>query len=72
MKLMSKEEDRAKFRELLLGADIVINRYWPTVLDKHSTGYKDIFKLDKERSRGYIYIYKNCFRWAGPWSYHSG
>jgi crotonobetainyl-CoA:carnitine CoA-transferase CaiB-like acyl-CoA transferase len=69
---LRKEEDRATMRELLLGADVVINGYRPGVFDKYGAGYEDVFKLGKERGRGYIYVRENCFGWSGPWAHRSG
>ncbi|KAJ0418324.1 CoA-transferase family III [Aspergillus carlsbadensis] len=69
---LRQEDDRAKFRELLLDADIVVNGYRPGVLDKYGAGYESVFALGKQRGRGYIYARENCFGWGGPWSHRSG
>jgi len=69
---LRNEQDRVKFRTLLSEADIVINGYRPQVLDKYGAGYEDVFRIGKERGRGFIYVRENCFGWAGPWSHRSG
>lgn len=65
-------EGRAQLRELVLGADVVINGYRPFVLDKYGVSYQDVFELGKQRGRGYIYVRENCFGWTGPWSHRAG
>jgi hypothetical protein len=69
---LRQEEDKAKFRELLLGADVVVNGYRPGVLDKYGAGWEDVFKLGKERGRGFIYVRECCFGWVGPWAHRAG
>lgn len=69
---LRKGEDRATFRELLLEAEVVINGYRPFVLDKYGVGYDEVFRIGKERGRGFIYVRENCFGWHGPWSHRSG
>lgn len=69
---LRKDEDQARFRELLIDADIVVNGYRPHVLDKYGAGYEDVFKMGTRRGRGFIYIRENCFGWTGPLSHRSG
>ncbi|KAH8807499.1 alpha-methylacyl-CoA racemase [Xylogone sp. PMI_703] len=69
---LRKDDDRAKLRELVLEADVVINGYRPMVLDKYGFGNEDVFKLCKDRERGIIYVRENCFGWAGPLAHRSG
>ncbi|KAH8690556.1 alpha-methylacyl-CoA racemase [Talaromyces proteolyticus] len=66
------EADQARFRDLVLGADVIINGYRPGVLDKYGAGFEDIFKLGRERGRGFIYVRECCFGWVGPWSHRAG
>ena len=68
----TKPDDKKKLKELLLGADVVVNGYRPGVLDKYGVGYEEVFELGKQRGRGYIYARENCFGWNGPWSHRSG
>jgi len=67
-----KEEDRAKLRELILEADVVVEGYRPGVLDKWGLGQEGVLKICKDRGRGVIYARENCYGWNGPWSYRSG
>ena len=69
---LRNEEDRSRFRALLWDADVVINGYRPYVLDKWEAGYEDVFRIGKERGRGFIYVRENCFGWSGPWTDRSG
>jgi hypothetical protein len=69
---LRKEEDRTKFKKLLLEADVVVNGYRPGVLDKYGADYESVFALGKERGRGFIYVRENCFGWNGPWAHRSG
>lgn len=69
---LRQPEDREKFKELVLDADVIVNGYRPGVLDKYGAGYEAIFELGKRRGRGYIYARENCFGWTGPWAHRSG
>ena len=69
---LRKEQDRLKFRQLVLGADVIVNGYRPGVLDKYGAGFEDIFELGKERGKGFIYIRECCFGWVGPWAPRAG
>jgi hypothetical protein len=67
-----KDEDRARMRELLMEADVVVTAYRPHVLDKWGFGEEDIIEMTKDRKRGIIYARENCYGWHGPWAYRSG
>lgn len=65
-------EDLAKAKELILGADIVVSGYRPSVLDKYGLGETGILELTKGREKGIIFARENCYGWNGPWSGRSG
>ncbi|RFU25914.1 hypothetical protein B7463_g10423, partial [Scytalidium lignicola] len=69
---LKTEEDRVKLRALLLEADVIVTGYRPGVLDKYGAGWEDVFKLGRERGRGFVYIRENCFGWEGHWAHRSG
>ncbi|KAJ9614357.1 hypothetical protein H2200_002493 [Cladophialophora chaetospira] len=69
---LRQQEDRTKFRDLILGADVIVNGYRPGVLDKYGASFEDVFKLGKERGRGFIYVRECCFGWVGPWAHRAG
>jgi hypothetical protein len=67
-----QETDRAKMRELILEADVVVQGYRPGVLDKFGFGVDGILDLCKNRARGIIVVRENCYGWYGPWAGRSG
>ncbi|KAH7391124.1 CoA-transferase family III domain-containing protein [Phaeosphaeria sp. MPI-PUGE-AT-0046c] len=66
------EDDRAKIRELVRDADVVVQGYRPDVLNKYGLGMDDLLELTKDRERGLIVVRENCYGWHGPWAYRSG
>ena len=69
---LKDEADRQQLRELILGADIVVDGYRPGVMDRLGFGREAIFHLVKTRDRGIIHLRENCYGWYGPWSNRSG
>lgn len=67
-----KEEDREKLRALVREADVVVQGYRPSVLDKYGFSPDGLLELTKDRERGLIVVRENCYGWNGPWSYRSG
>lgn len=66
------EDDRAKLRELVRDADVVVQGYRPDVLNKYGFGMDDLLQLTKDRERGLIVVRENCYGWHGPWAHRSG
>ena len=69
---MRSETDRRKLKDLILGADVVVQGYRPGVFDKYGFSQADILGMCKTRERGIIYVRENCYGWNGPWSLKSG
>lgn len=69
---LKTEEGKAKLRDLIKDADVVVQGYRPGVLDKYGFGQQGIIDLVKDRERGIISVRENCYGWNGPWSYRSG
>ncbi|KXT01944.1 hypothetical protein AC578_2565 [Pseudocercospora eumusae] len=69
---LKNEEDRLKLVELIKEADIVVEGYRPSVMEKYGLSRKDIFELVKDRERGMIHVKENCYGWHGPWQHRSG
>lgn len=67
-----EETSRAKLRELILDADVVVQGYRPDVLNKFGLSTEDLMALTKDRERGLIVVRENCYGWHGPWAYRSG
>jgi hypothetical protein len=67
-----KEEDCEKLRALVRDADVVVQGYRPSVLDKYGFSPEGLLELTKDRERGLIVVRENCYGWHGPWSYRSG
>jgi hypothetical protein len=53
-------------------ADVVVEGYRPSVMEKYGLGRDDIFDLVKDRGRGIIHVKENCYGWNGPWQGRSG
>ncbi|KAF5353210.1 hypothetical protein D9756_007851 [Leucocoprinus leucothites] len=69
---LRKEEDRARLRELIMDADIVIDGYRPNVLKKWGFGKEEILEMVSGREKGIVYAHENCYGWNGPWAHRSG
>lgn len=67
-----QEADREKLRELVREADVVVQGYRPSVLDKYGFSPDGLLELVRDRARGLIVVRENCYGWNGPWSYRSG
>ncbi|KAK8127393.1 CoA-transferase family III [Apiospora sp. TS-2023a] len=66
------EEGRKALRDLVMGADVLLQGYRPGVLDKYGFGEKDVLEMGRERGRGIVYCGENCYGWQGPWMERSG
>lgn len=66
------EDARARLRQLILDADVVVQGYRPHVLDKWGFGVDDVLEMCKDRARGIICVQENCYGWYGPWAERSG
>lgn len=69
---LKDEKDKARLRELILEADVVVDGYRPGVMGRLGFGREAIFDLVKGRDRGIIHLRENCYGWHGPWSHRSG
>lgn len=69
---LNEAASRAKLKELILDADVVVQGYRPGVLDKYGFGQDGIVELCKGRNRGIISARENCYGWHGPWQGRSG
>jgi crotonobetainyl-CoA:carnitine CoA-transferase CaiB-like acyl-CoA transferase len=69
---LKSEEGRAKLRELIKDADVVVEGYRPGVMDRNGFSRKDILEIVKGRDRGIIHVKENCYGWHGPWQHRSG
>lgn len=57
---------KAKMRQLVTEADIVVNNLLFGSLDKLGFGFKDVLELVQDRPRGIIYVETNTFGFYGP------
>jgi hypothetical protein len=69
---LKTEEGKAKLRDLIKDADVVVQGYRPGVLDKYGFSQQGVIDLVKDRERGIISVRENCYGWNGPWEYRSG
>ena len=69
---LKDEEDRKKLIELIKDADVVVEGYRPSVMEKYGLSRQNIFDLVKDRERGIIHVKENCYGWHGPWQGRSG
>jgi hypothetical protein len=46
---------KAKFRELLMDADVVVNNLLAGTMDKLGFGFKDVLEIIKGRGKGIVY-----------------
>lgn len=59
-------EDRDALKRLIMEADVVVNGYRPSVLDKFGLGQEDVLNFVAQRERGIILVRENCYGWYGP------
>jgi hypothetical protein len=69
---LKKEADRERLVELIKEADVVIDGYRPSVMERLGFSRQVIFDLVKDRSYGIIHVRENCYGWHGPWVHRSG
>jgi len=69
---LRKEEDKEKLRALVREADVVVQSYRLSVLDKYGLSVDSLLELAKDGERGLIVVRENSYGWNGPWSYRSG
>lgn len=69
---LTDEADKAKLRQLILEADVVVDGYRPGVMERLGFGRQAIFDLVKDRGYGIIHLRENCYGWHGPWRHRSG
>lgn len=69
---LTSSEDRQKLRDLILEADVVVQGYRPSALDKYGFSQQDIIDLCKHRERGIVSVRENCYGWHGPWAARPG
>jgi crotonobetainyl-CoA:carnitine CoA-transferase CaiB-like acyl-CoA transferase len=58
---LRKEEDRAKFEELLLEVDVVIDGYRPGAFDKLGYGKDGLLRRLDQRKKGFVYVAVRAF-----------
>ncbi|KAI1659845.1 CoA-transferase family III domain-containing protein [Daldinia decipiens] len=69
---LKDETDKEKPRALIRGADVVVDRYRPGVMEGLDFGRQAIFDFAKGRSRGIIVVRENCYGWHGSCAHRSG
>lgn len=69
---LRNEENKQRLRELIRGADVVVDGYRPGVMERLGFGRQAVLDLVKDRGYGIIHLRENCYGWHGPWSYRSG
>lgn len=62
------EEGKATFRELLKGADVLVDGFRPGALAKQGFSSESL----REINPSLIYVRENCYGFKGPLSYRSG
>lgn len=69
---LTTEDGKQKLRNLLWGADVVIQGYRPRSLERYGFGPHDILNMMEHRPRGTVVLRENCYGWYGPWSHRIG
>jgi len=62
---LRKEGERAKLKELILDADVVVSGYRPGIMEKYGFSVEDILEMCKGRETGIIVSRENCYGWHG-------
>lgn len=63
---LRSDAGKAKMRELIWEADVVINNLLAGSLEKLGFGFKDVLEIVKQRPRGIVYVETNTFGFHGP------
>ncbi|RAL16070.1 alpha methylacyl-CoA racemase [Aspergillus homomorphus CBS 101889] len=69
---LKTERGKEELRQLIRGADIVLDGYRPGVMEKLGFGREAVLEIVKDRPFGLIYARENCYGWHGPWKGRSG
>lgn len=65
-------EGKAKFEELLVDVDIVVDGYRPGAFDRLGYGPTQLSEMAKRRGKGIVYVNENCFGYEGEWAHRPG
>ncbi|KAG8412238.1 hypothetical protein J3458_014427 [Metarhizium acridum] len=65
---LKSEEGKNAFRRLVAGADVLIDGYRPSVLDKLGFNSESLRKINQKL----VYVRENCYGFKGPLAYRSG
>ncbi|KAH9885682.1 CAIB/BAIF family enzyme [Xylariomycetidae sp. FL2044] len=63
---------KAALRDLIAGADVVLDGYRPGALERLGFGHAWVHEVARRRGRGVVYARENCYGWKGPWAHRSG
>ncbi|XP_014556594.1 hypothetical protein COCVIDRAFT_15968 [Bipolaris victoriae FI3] len=63
---LKSEKDRQTLRQLILDADIALDGYRPSALERLGFGESYLRTLARRRGRGIIVVCENCYGWHGP------
>lgn len=69
---LKSEKDRQTLRQLILDADIALDGYRPSALERLGFGESYLRTLARRRGRGIIVVCENCYGWHGPLASRSG
>lgn len=69
---LKSDSGRAKLRELVYDADIVLDGYRPQALERLGFGVDYLHTVARRRGRGIVVVRENCYGWHGPMANRSG
>lgn len=69
---LTKEEDKARLRELIEDADVFVQGFRPKVIERKGFGVNDLLEMAGKRGKGIVYVEENCYGPDGPYNERPG
>lgn len=69
---LKSEEGRKALDRLLADADVLLDGYRPSALERLGFGPRYVHEIGRRRGKGIVYVRENCYGWKGPLSGRSG
>lgn len=69
---ITKEEDKARLRELIEDTDVFVQGFRPNAIARKGFGVNDLLEMAGKRGKGIVYVEENCYGPDGPYHERPG
>ncbi|KAL4929867.1 CoA-transferase family III domain-containing protein [Aspergillus undulatus] len=69
---LTKQEDKARLRELIQDADVFVQGFRPNAIARKGFGPNDLLEMAGNRGKGIVYVEENCYGPDGPYHERPG